>query len=193
MSQSATADGVPLVPGRDPRTCNVCCVALTIQDPALHKPAGIRCRHNRPDNSCAIYAARPDGCRRFFCGWRPLKWVRETLRPDRSGVPIRMHGEISRQTRAAKLGVVFTLLDAALLRAEGLAESVAAAVAADVPVWLNIPELPGYTSGGVRINEVLAGPVQARDKAALLGILRRLRKIGIRGEKTKIRLDTEPQ
>jgi hypothetical protein len=191
MSETLAPDGLPLVPERSCGTCNACCIALTIKEPTLQKPSGIRCRHNRPDNRCAIYADRPETCRTFHCGWRHLKWVREPLRPDRSGVLIRLRGQISRATGATKLGVVFTLLNADALRAEGLAESVAAAVAAEVPVWLNIPGPPGYTSAEVRINEVLAGPVRERNKAAVLGVLRRLRKIGLKGEKERIRLDPE--
>lgn len=187
MGPPAPPPELPLVAGRSCGECNVCCVALTIRDPELQKPQGIRCRNALPDNSCAIYATRPQQCRSFFCGWRHLKWVREKLRPDRSGVLIRLHGEVTRETGAVRMGVVFTLLNAAALRAEGLAESVAAAVAADVPVFLNIPGPPGYTSAQVKINEVLAEPVRLKDRQAVLGILRQLRRLGLKGEKTKIR------
>ena len=40
----------PLVPGRECGTCNVCCVALTINEPALQKAQGYRCRNAQPDN-----------------------------------------------------------------------------------------------------------------------------------------------
>lgn len=180
---------LPLVEGRTCGTCNVCCVALTIKDPELQKPQGIRCRHAQPDNSCAIYATRPQQCREFFCGWRHLKWIREPLRPDLSGVLVRMHGVVSRTTGEVEHGVVFTLLNAAALRAEGLAESVAAAVAARVPVFLNVPGPPGYTSAQVRINDVLEEAVRVKDKAAVLAILRKVRRLGLKGEREKIRLD----
>ncbi len=178
MPDSDIPEELPLVAGRTCGTCNVCCIALTIDDPELQKLQGHRCRHAQPDNSCGIYATRPQTCRTFYCGWRRLKWVRETLRPDVSGVLIRLHGEISRDTGTKRLGVEFTLLNGAALNAEGLAESIAAAVAADVPVYLSIPGPPGYTAAQVRINDVLRHAVRARDKAAMLAILRRLRKIG---------------
>ena len=192
MSETQSPDGLPLVPGRSCGTCNACCVWLTINDAELQKAQGIRCHHAKADNSCAIYAARPQMCRTFFCGWRHLKWVREALRPDRSGVLIRLHGEVSRGTGTMRLGVVFTLLNGDSLRAEGLAESVAAAVAADVPAFLNIPGPPGYTSAQVKINEVLAEPVRTKDKRAVLGILEELRRIGLKGEKFRIRFEPEP-
>ena len=169
------------MPGRACGTCNVCCVALTIDDPELRKPQGYRCRNTLPDKSCAIYASRPQTCRTFYCGYRRLKWVRDTLRPDVSGVLVRLHGEVSPDGKA-KIGVMFTLLTDAALKAEGLAESVAAAVAADVPVYLHVPGPPGYTAGRARINEALIDAVQARDKAAVLQILRRARAMGRAGK-----------
>jgi hypothetical protein len=168
----------PLLEGRSCGDCNVCCVALTIDDAELRKVQGIRCRNALPDNSCAIYETRPKTCRTFFCGWRMLKWVKEPLRPDRSGVLIRL--QVDR--RSGKLGVAITLLTRAAARAEGLAETVAAAVQADVPVYLSVPGPPGYTSSQARINEVLDGAVAAKDKEAVLRILRQARARGVHGK-----------
>ena len=70
-------DNPILVPGRDCGTCNVCCVALTINDPALKKVQGYRCPNTLPDKSCAIYESRPRTCRTFYCGWRRLKWIKD--------------------------------------------------------------------------------------------------------------------
>jgi hypothetical protein len=100
-----------------------------------------------------------------------MKWVREPLRPDRSGVLIRLHGEDSK-TRGKQLGIALTLLTHAALKAEGLAETVAAAVAANVPVYFHEPGPPGHTAAIGRINEVLAGAVAAKDKAGVLEVLR---------------------
>ena len=167
-----------LVAGRECGSCNVCCVALTINDPELQKLQGHRCRNARPDNSCAIYETRPQTCRTYYCGWRRLKWIRETLRPDRSGVLVRQHNIVSKETRTYRQGVIFTLLTAAALKADGLAESVAAAVAADVPVFLHVPGPPGHTASQVQINEVLHDAVVTMDKPAVLKILGRIRAIG---------------
>jgi Fe-S-cluster containining protein len=182
MPEPDTSEKSELVPGRACGTCNVCCVALTIDDPELQKPQGYRCRNTLPDKSCAIYATRPQTCRAFYCGWRRLKWIRETLRPDISGVLVRLHGELSSSNGKPTLGVMFTLLTDAALRAEGLAESVAAAVAADIPVYLHVPGPPGYTASRARLNEALRDAVLARDKQAVLQILRKARAMGRSGK-----------
>ena len=186
MPDSDISDDLPLVPDRACGTCNVCCVALTIDDPELQKVQGYRCKHAQRDNSCAIYASRPNTCRTFHCGWRRLKFVREPLRPDRSGVLVQLHGEISQADGTKRLGVAFTLLNRAALKAEGLAESVAAAVAAGVPVFLTVPGAPGYTSAQARINEALEDAVRARDKPALLRILREAYAKGRSGDRRRI-------
>jgi len=178
MPESATTAEPELVAGRECGTCNVCCVALTINDPELQKLQGHRCPNALPDNSCAIYATRPQTCRTFYCGWRRFKWIRETLRPDVSGVLFRQHNEISEADRTYRPGVVFTLLTGNAVNADGLAETVAAAVFADVPVYMHVPGPPGHTASQTRINEALSEAVLTRNKPALLHILRRIRKIG---------------
>ena len=164
-----------LVPTRSCGECNVCCVALAIDDPALQKLEGHRCRNAQRDNSCAIYATRPQTCRTFYCGWRRLKWIRDTLRPDKSGVLVRLHIEVQGETGDHHLGVIFSLLNAASLKAEGLAESVAAGVGAGVPVYIHVPGPPGHTGCHVRINEALHDAVLTRDKPTVLQTLRRVR------------------
>jgi len=175
-----------LIADRSCGACNVCCVALTIDDPALQKVQGYRCPNTTRTHGCAIYDTRPETCRTFFCGWRQLKWVRETLRPDTSGVLFRLHNEISSETGEKRAGIIVTLLTGAALKAEGLAESVAAAVAAGVPVYLHVPGPPGHTSGMVRLNAALGDAVHFRDKAALLDVLRRLRAQGRAGDSAPI-------
>ncbi len=71
------------IPGRECGECNVCCVALTIDDPALQKVQGYRCKNSVAGQGCVIYETRPQTCRAFNCGWQMLKWVKPTMRPDR--------------------------------------------------------------------------------------------------------------
>ena len=168
--------------GRECGSCNVCCVALTIDDPAMQKVQGYRCRNATLDNQCAIYAKRPHTCRSFECGWRLLKWVKPGLRPDQSGVLIRF------QMVEDGMGVIVTLLNAAALKAEGLAESVAAAVGAGLPVFLHVPGPPGYTSAQARIDGALAMAVATRDKEGVLAILRHGRNQGRAGPTVPIKL-----
>ncbi len=164
-------------------SCNVCCVALTINDPALQKVQGYRCKNATADNQCAIYPDRPQTCRWFECGWRLLKWVKQGLRPDRSGVLIRLQ-----VSKTGDHGVIVTLLDNRSLKAEGLAETVAAAVAAGLPVYLHVPGPPGHTSAQARIDGALVHAVATRDKAAVLGVLREGRRQARAGDFEPIRL-----
>jgi len=164
-----------LVAGRSCGTCNVCCVVTTIDEPALQKLPGYRCHNAQPSGACAIYATRPHTCQAFFCGWRALKWIGEGLRPDVSGVFVRLVKEATLVQGFERPAVAFTLLDDASLLAPGLAEAIAAAVHADVSTYLIVPSAPGYTSSRVHLNEALGDAVRQRDKAALLRTLGELR------------------
>ena len=181
-----------LVPGRECGSCNVCCVALTINEPALQKAQGYRCRNARPDNRCGIYEDRPRTCRTFDCGWRQLKWVREAMRPDVSGVLVQLHRKVYPDHSFSRMGIMVTLLTRAALKAEGLAETVAAAVTADVPVMLQVPGPPGHTYGQAQINDALLGPVRARDKAGVLEVLRQARAAGAKGKHRPITFGPHP-
>lgn len=180
-----------VLPDRQCGTCNVCCISLTIDEPKLKKVQGFRCRNLTAEKTCGIYPDRPETCRKFECGWRLLKWVKATLRPDRSRVLITM-----RETKDDGLGIAVGLLDRSALKAEGLAETIAAAVAAGRPVFLVVPGPPGHTSGHARIDHALAHAVATRDKAAILEFLRKARHAGEAGKTVPIRLDgrrTRPQ
>jgi hypothetical protein len=182
-----------LVPGRDCGDCNVCCVALTIDDPALQKVQGFRCRNTLPDKTCAIYDSRPRTCRVFFCGYRRLKWVKDTLRPDQSDVLVNLQYENKPGETPVRMGVTFTLLTAAAVKAEGLAESVAAAVSAGVPVYVQIPGPPGFTWAQARIDETLRPAVYARDKAAILRLLQQAHRQGRKGNFEPVKLSGRTQ
>jgi hypothetical protein len=84
------------------------------------------------------------------------------------------------------MGVIFMLLTKKALKAEGLAESVAAAVAAEVPVYLQVPGPPGYTSSQARLNDALRHAVMTKDKPAVLEVLRQARAQGEQGERRRI-------
>src|SRR5208282_1177719 len=163
------------VAGRSCGACNVCCVVPTIDEPALQKLPGYRCHNALPSGACAIYETRPRTCRKFFCGWRRLQWIGEGLRPDVSGVLVRLVKEATLVQGLDRPGVTFTLLGDESLQAQGLAEAVAAAIYADVGAYLVVPGPPGYTSSRVRLNEMLGDAVRQRDKAAVLRTLGELR------------------
>ncbi|MDE2006191.1 MAG: hypothetical protein KGI51_06475 [Rhodospirillales bacterium] len=175
-----------LVPGRECGPCTVCCVALTIEEPTLRKVQGYRCPHLLKQGGCGIYETRPPTCSAYFCGWRRLKWVREGLRPDLSGVLVQLRGVESGKDGRRQMGVSFTFRNRAALKAEGLAESIAAAINAEVPVFVIVPGPPGFTAAIARVNAELLDSVRAHDKK---GLLRRLTEVygqGVRGERRRI-------
>ena len=163
---------VGLVPGRDCGGCNVCCVAPAIDHPPeLQKLNGIRCQHNGCDNLCAIYETRPEPCRAFHCGYRQLEWIQETLKPSRSGVFVHLRHERTGSRAEGKIGVLFTILDATALDAEGLAESVAAGVREDQPIYLGVPGPPGFASAVARLNEAVEIAVVMKNMPEIRRIL----------------------
>lgn len=85
MSIRTWRPGDPVRPcGDEHGRCNACCKIPAI--PELDKPAGEWCRHCDRGRGCAIYDARPDGCRAFQCLWTVMPELAEDLRPDRSKV-----------------------------------------------------------------------------------------------------------
>jgi hypothetical protein len=187
----------PLVPGRECGGCDVCCVHLTIDEPALRKPFGLRCHNLLPSmNRCAIYESRPQTCRGFFCGWRMLKWVKPGLRPDISGVLITLtyHDKAGEMLHAkdfdkiASTGISFSLLRQDAVESEGLAESVAAAVGSGTQVHIRIPGPPGPTRAVIRVDRVLKPAVLARDKAAVMHWLRKAWDMGSTAKSEEIEL-----
>ena len=186
MSEAVQPE-MQLVAGRNCGTCNVCCVALTINEPPLlQKVPGIRCKNLQPDHLCAIYDTRPDTCRSFFCGFRYLRWVKDTLRPDVSDVLVRMQQEQPGSPYASEIGVVFMLLSPAALKAVGLLESIAAGVMGDVAVYLSIPGPPGQTASIALVNDVLRHVVITRDRPGMLKLLRQAYAAGRSGKREAV-------
>lgn len=177
-----------LVPGRTCGACDVCCVVFTIDEPELRKLQGHRCPHliRGEAGSCGIYHARPWTCRDFNCGWQYLRWVK-VARPDQSGVLVAYHDEPA-EDGTVRTGIVITLLNDGAVGADGLAETVAAGIAAEVPVYVDVPGLPGYTNARGRLNEALRDAVVARDKAAILQFLREAQEIGRSVSTTRVAL-----
>lgn len=161
----------PLVPDRDCGSCNVCCVALSIDEPTLRKTPGIRCSHAQPDNSCGIYDSRPGTCSSYFCGWRLWRWVPQNMRPDQAGVLIRDY-QPTAANRDRKPGVAFMTLPGAVINSDALYEALVGAMNARVRLYLEVPGRPGYTAAMLEMTEHLSRPIARRDKAAVLAFLR---------------------
>lgn len=172
MADTIIAPDTRLVPGRSCNSCDVCCVYLNIVDPALRKPSGTRCPHLLSGAGCGIYASRPLTCQSFHCGWRYHKWVKDGLRPDLSGVLVLTRQEPDGDKRT---GVLFLLMTEQAAWADGLAETVAAAVQSGLPVWLDVAGSSGEIGASSRIEHLLRDPVRQRNKKAVSRIIRQVR------------------
>lgn len=126
----------PLVPGRDCGACTACCVEIAIDDPALTKPAGVRCDHC-VDAGCAIYADRPADCRSWYCGWRRLAELPDDLRPDACGIMACLMERTGEANPLLRLYVVAQWLDGApIARSEAADALLARLRRLGLPVWV---------------------------------------------------------
>jgi hypothetical protein len=163
-----------VVAGRECGACNVCCVVPKIDEPALRKLPGCRCPNALADGSCAIYDERPQTCRDFYCGWRQMDWIDERLRPDQSGIFIRLTGDKALVTGEHPFAMMVTVLSPDRLNAPGLVETVLTAVNAGITSYLIVPGPPGYTSCRMPLNRALQEAAANNDKQFLLASLREL-------------------
>jgi hypothetical protein len=69
--------------GRVCGSCTLCCKVVPVPGPPLHKPANVRCKHQRTGKGCTIYAHRPLPCRVFACRWLCDRETAGMPRPDR--------------------------------------------------------------------------------------------------------------
>jgi len=166
------SERLALVPDRTCGSCNVCCVVSKIDEPALQKLPGCRCRNALSNGACAIYAARPETCRGFFCGWRLLSWVDERLRPDHAAVFIRLTKDEKLVLGPHQFALMVTVLSREGLNAPGLAETIIAAIGERIDTYLVVPGPPGYTSCRKWINAALGEAVKRKDAMALGKLLR---------------------
>jgi hypothetical protein len=125
--------------GRQCGACTVCCTALQIDDPALHKKAGVTCRHLTA-GGCGIYDSRPGTCREFLCGWRLFAELDDDWRPDISGLLVmrKAPDELPAAWRGPGFGVHLAITggDAAIAR-PGLADYVLALMHQGVAVSMS--------------------------------------------------------
>ena len=70
------------IPGRACGTCTLCCKAVAVEE--LAKPIGEWCPHCVRQKGCAIYDARPESCRTFYCQWMLVGALGPEWKPDRA-------------------------------------------------------------------------------------------------------------
>ena len=171
-SASSTEDTPPdiVLLRRDCGDCQVCCVALRIEDAELQKPAGVVCRFL--NHGCSIYQSRPSTCRHWLCGWRMQPELGEDWRPDRSGVLL--IPEIAATPGFAARGYTMQFVSPALLSSPEILNKLCGFIAGHAPLYL---ALAGRQTK-VLANPVLAPFIAAGDGPAILaaisGLLRDL-------------------
>lgn len=160
-----------LVPNRECGECTVCCRVLMIDDPELQKPPGVMCANCKAGAGCQIYESRPAPCRGFFCGWRVMPELGDELRPDRSGIMVRLMREHI-PAGLNPVGLNFLLFDRTDVIGPGLAGYLCQLVANGVAVFLSIRGPDGFSDGAVLLNGHLAPAIERGDTSAALAILR---------------------
>jgi hypothetical protein len=119
--------------------CTVCCTALKIETPELHKAGGTPCKH-LCSAGCGIYETRPSVCQQFLCGWRLFPELTDNWRPDLSGVLVmrKAPAELPPAWQSAPYGVEMAIVggEQAVTRS-GFAEYAARLLAKNIPVLLS--------------------------------------------------------
>jgi hypothetical protein len=142
-----------------------------IDEPALQKLPGCRCRNALWNGACGIYETRPGTCRRFFCGWRLLPWVDERLRPDQSAVFIWLTKDEKLVIGRHRFALMVTVLRREGLNTSGLIETIITAIDARIGTYLIVPGPPGYTSCQRQLNSTLGEAIERQDAIALRALL----------------------
>jgi hypothetical protein len=141
--------------------CTVCCVALKIATPELHKKAGTPCRH-LSSAGCGIYADRPSVCREFLCGWRLFAELDDDWRPDRNGVLVmrKAPAELPPAWRGAPYGVHMIIIGGEAAAAHpSLVAYVARLMRQNIPVFLSAGS--PSTLVNEHLNQAMAGDLAA--------------------------------
>ena len=158
--------------GRRCGECTVCCTAMAIDKPEIQKEAGVTCRYCQ--GGCTIQDHWPALCRDYFCGWRRLKSMDESWRPDRSGVL----AEVEQDGGDIHLSLVLVANPLKTLRQPWFVDFVAAWVRKGLPLSLGIPGPPGHQGAALPITTrqmwEAAGTSRAQVKALLEEELKRL-------------------
>jgi hypothetical protein len=162
---------VELVANRECGDCNVCCKAPMIDEPDLQKLPGVLCRNWKTGKGCRIYDRRPLPCAGFFCGWRMMPELGDELRPDRSGILVRLLRE-NIPPGLNSVGLYFLLHGRTDVIGPGFADYLSRLVASRTAVYLAVRGPDGFSDGGVLLNPHLGPDIVGGDTAKALGVIR---------------------
>lgn len=160
----------PLVTGRVCGECTVCCKVLPADSLDFKKQSGTSCRHCAEGEGCKIYQARPGACRDFFCGWRYLRLLDESWRPDRNGVLILFETDDSCIPSGYYLRPAIKFLitgDKRSIEELKFIAYINGIVHAGVPAFLSVPGPPGHFPVKAFLNDMLKDAVERSDGPAI--------------------------
>jgi hypothetical protein len=160
-----TADS--LVSARECGACQVCCISLTIDKPAIQKMPGSACRHSLK-GGCDIYENRPDVCRVFFCGWRKVADIPADWRPDRSGILVIGESNQLPQFRPVALNLFLTGNPLKTIRRSDFLDFVIRNVRNNIALYLMLPGGKAMKPARLQLNSSLTGARSRSDAKALL-------------------------
>ena len=163
------SEGGP-VPGRECGSCDACCVVFEIQVPEIAKAAGVPCR-NLTKSGRAIYASRPDMCRKWLCGWRVIPGLPENWRPDLSGILV--YQRVCEEPGYDCGALVISLSEGPHLRDDAVLGFIHNMIVAGVPLYLT-RQVARVETGLIFLNNVLGPLVRAGDRPGFAASLARL-------------------
>lgn len=163
--------GSKLVPNRECGECTVCCKVLLIDEPDLQKLPGVLCSNCKAGAGCQIYDTRPASCRGFYCGWRLMPDLGDELRPDRSGIIIRLMRQHI-PPGLAPVGLYFLLFGRTDVINPGFADYLSRLIANRVAVFLAIRGPDGFSDGGALLNDYLTPVIASGDRNKVVSALR---------------------
>jgi hypothetical protein len=162
-----------LVPDRHCGPCTSCCKDLTIDSDELKKPPGVVCTHCVEAKGCGIYETRPTVCRSWFCGWRQMRNLDDSWRPDLCEILVTPAAEGHIPAGYPREGLTFELIGSLdRLTWPPFLQALDVLVENNIPVFLSVRGAPGYVSGNIFLNDKLAGAIAARDRGTMVERLR---------------------
>jgi hypothetical protein len=161
-----------LVPGRECGSCMMCCIVPAIDKPEVQKISGAVCR-NCSDAGCAIYEARPQVCRNYYCGWRRLTLLPDDWRPDKSGVFVELEsGNIPPQFNT-NFALILILVANPLktIREQRFCDFISRNVTNNIPMSMGLPGPNGKQCAQLPLNTKAMVEATRRSRAEVKAVL----------------------
>lgn len=161
-----------LVKGRSCGNCTVCCLVPPIDTPEFQKQAGILCGHCDAGEGCRIHDRRPPACREWFCSWRYLDFLPDSLRPDRCGVLMTFDNGDTPPGYRISPAVRLIITDLTMAAAsDALFEALVGMAEEGIPLYLAVPGPPKHFLAKIFLSPAIEAAARARNLARMREIL----------------------